>query len=381
MRGAVGSALVGLGYDAGYSDDVPAHFVTKPKDGIGLRVEMVNLVGRTRMLAKSSPDGNAAVVAAFYRRLESDMGLTPCTEEQFEEQKKAESARRQKKPEPVDPVMAALGSKIVNSTPGKSPEDFTNEHMLKSFELMTNDKGLFIARFIARWGSVEHVSLFVGDGKVFREIPTRYESSDIPPSSEPKEGAKNKGVQLANVFNDPRFVFNQEDTLDDSSHDKVDAALRYVRPGKYSVRCGSQIVDFNVLPSDKALPMLQGATYQRSPLDWKPYALGRDEHGTYYYVDAGRWEDNERVFRVFLGKKGNVKPVELKNIVHDSEGDIFTTRQGDLRLTIGKQKGSWLKKGVKQKVLLVPIEDNLSMIYNELGAYEGARLGTPCDDF
>jgi hypothetical protein len=29
---------------------------------------------------------------------------------------------------------------------------------------------------------------------------------------------------------------------------------------------------------------------------------------------------------------------------------------------------------------VVPITENLPMIYNELGVYSGARLGTPCDD-
>jgi len=28
----------------------------------------------------------------------------------------------------------------------------------------------------------------------------------------------------------------------------------------------------------------------------------------------------------------------------------------------------------------VPVEENLPLIYNELGVYTGARLGTPCDD-
>ena len=41
----------------------------------------------------------------------------------------------------------------------------------------------------------------------------------------------------------------------------------------------------------------------------------------------------------------------------------------------------WIE-GTKKKVELrvVPITENLPMIYNELGVYAGARLGTPCDD-
>jgi hypothetical protein len=29
----------------------------------------------------------------------------------------------------------------------------------------------------------------------------------------------------------------------------------------------------------------------------------------------------------------------------------------------------------------LPIEDNAALIYGDLGAYTGQRLGTPCDDF
>jgi hypothetical protein len=28
----------------------------------------------------------------------------------------------------------------------------------------------------------------------------------------------------------------------------------------------------------------------------------------------------------------------------------------------------------------VPLQDNWALIYNELGVYRGAPLGTPCDD-
>lgn len=45
------------------------------------------------------------------------------------------------------------------------------------------------------------------------------------------------------------------------------------------------------------------------------------------------------------------------------------------------QSPLWIE-GAKKKVELkvVPIVENLPMIYNELGVYAGERLGTPCDD-
>ena len=83
-----------------------------------------------------------------------------------------------------------------------------------------------------------------------------------------------------------------------------------------------------------------------------------------------------------VGPKGALKLQEMKDIVSDSEGEIFSTKKGDLRLVVDKAVSPLWIEGTKKKVELrvVPITENLPMIYNELGVYSGARLGTPCDD-
>ena len=70
----------------------------------------------------------------------------------------------------------------------------------------------------------------------------------------------------------------------------------------------------------------------------------------------------------------------MTNVVSDSEGDIFSTKTGSLRLILNKNESTWIEGKKQRKLVLVPVEDNARMIYTELGVYTGERLGTPCDD-
>ena len=113
----------------------------------------------------------------------------------------------------------------------------------------------------------------------------------------------------------------------------------------------------------------------------EPYALARDQRGTYYYVDRSIEKNQKHYFKLYVGKLGNVRLQRMKDIVSDSEGDIFVSKKGKLRLILGKSQASWIRGRKRTKLTLVPIDENLPMIYNELGPYIGERLGNPCDDY
>jgi hypothetical protein len=120
------------------------------------------------------------------------------------------------------------------------------------------------------------------------------------------------------------------------------------------------------------------------------YALARDDAGTYFFVDRQREPPQSKFFRLYMGKKGEMKPLKMVNVVSDSEGDIFATKTGELRLIIPKEgRGGldserrepvWIKGKKRVSLTWVPVEDNAYMIYAELGVYAGQLLGTPCDD-
>lgn len=208
-------------------------------------------------------------------------------------------------------------------------------------------------------------SLFYGDGKRFFALTI--------------QGGGAQGRERFNVvFSDPRYYiqFTQKSDLT-------------MQNGKYTVTCGSSETALSVVPEAQAKPLLAAASFEPTPRKWQAYALARSSAGVYYYVDhnyidrrsadAGD-KTSGRNFRLFIGPKGNLKLQKMTNIVSDSEGDVFSTKTGSMRLVIGKKEPSWIEKGKSKTLLPVPIDENLPMIYTELGVYAGERLGTPCDD-
>jgi len=63
-----------------------------------------------------------------------------------------------------------------------------------------------------------------------------------------------------------------------------------------------------------------------------PHVFARDDAGVYYYVDRIAKVYGGKGFRVFVGKKGAMKQLALTDVASDSEGDVFSTKTGDLRL-------------------------------------------------
>ena len=109
--------------------------------------------------------------------------------------------------------------------------------------------------------------------------------------------------------------------------------------------------------------------------------MARDSRGVYYYVDQRIKEAGGEDYRVYVGRKGVAKLSALKDIVNDSEGTIFETEKGDLRLIVSRrQKASWNQGNSSKKLTLLDPNKNLDLIYNKLGAYDGEPLGSICHE-
>lgn len=146
------------------------------------------------------------------------------------------------------------------------------------------------------------------------------------------------------------------------------------------LQCGERKFQLKVLPKDKTFALLNTATMKEFAPTHKPFALARNRKGDYFYVENGA-EVNSKRFRVFVGPKGRMKEMKMINIIHDSEGVVFKTKKGTLKLVIEKEKSLWIK-GKKEELLVnVPLYKNFPIIYNELGIYIGKPYGTPCDLF
>jgi len=155
-----------------------------------------------------------------------------------------------------------------------------------------------------------------------------------------------------------------------------------IRDGAWKLKCKDRETAMAVVDGDEASKLLVAAKFH-GPL-WKrrAYALARDDRGRYYYLDRLRDAYGGKGYRLFVGMKGSMKKTKLVNVVSDSEGDIFSTKKGDLRLIWDRgksEKVTWVRGKKRIKLTPVPLWKNSLLVYDELGVYEGELLGTPCD--
>ena len=149
---------------------------------------------------------------------------------------------------------------------------------------------------------------------------------------------------------------------------------------KFEVQCDERHVKLTALPAAEAKTLVDGAKFYKPRWNHYAYSLARDNTGRYYYVDNVREPEHAKNFRLWAGMKGAMKPQKMTNVVSDSEGDIFSTKSGSLRLILDKHETTWMQGQKKTKLVFLEPSDNHIMIYTDLGVYTGEPLGTPCDD-
>ena len=133
------------------------------------------------------------------------------------------------------------------------------------------------------------------------------------------------------------------------------------------------------LPEADARKIIDHATFR--PPFWKrqPHFLARDDAGNYYYVDRLRDDQGGKGYRLFRGPKGSMKELSMTNVVADSVGEIFATKKGELRFVVTNGQAKWVFGSKSMELTKVPVDDNVVLIYADLGVYLGS-LGMPCDD-
>lgn len=134
------------------------------------------------------------------------------------------------------------------------------------------------------------------------------------------------------------------------------------------------------LPPDEARALLAKATFKTHRMDRVAYALGRDGT-TYYYADASSRTEPLTDLRVYVGKRGALKPLKLTHTAADTKGVVFTSKTGTLRVTNKPLTLTWAPKPNRPiSLTAIPVEANLELVYAELGVYAAKKFGLPCDD-
>jgi hypothetical protein len=232
---------------------------------------------------------------------------------------------------------------------GPAPVDMSA--LKAKVRLFTDGKKHYLA-LIPFEGSWEHV--FYGDGHDFHALRVYASQS---------EG----DVSFSLTFWDPRIKRGYQ----------AEVALK---DKKYKVTCDDRTTEMVPVPDEENAKLVEAATFTKPLWQYRAYALARDERGTYYFVDRRREPEGSMDFRLFAGPRGQMKRLQMTNVVSDSGGDIFSTKTGELRLILDRKESLWMKGRQKTQLTSVPVEDNAALIYTDLGAYVGERLGTPCDD-
>lgn len=209
----------------------------------------------------------------------------------------------------------------------------------------------------------EHPGMLYGDGKTFRPVPHPQMMSPgwffEPRHFNPQHNDSFRGLDLR--------YHSYVEVEDDAP--------------TCTLLCGTRKTELSLMPADKASELMSKIQVEPAPALRVPHALARDRQGTYYYVDRSSEPGRERDFQLYVGKLGNLKRQAMKNVVADSEGEIFSSSAGDLRFIIGRDEALWITGRNERKLLAVPIHENWQMIYNNLGVYFGVDLGNPCDHY
>jgi hypothetical protein len=252
------------------------------------------------------------------------------------------------------PLLAAPKSKAASDTPPSSDISAVKDKLT----LWSDGKKHYVAMVMTT--SSDSPIFWSNDGKSFYEMRIHGGGS---------EGDDTALKRLDRSFWEPRVNAGYQSSLDYSGETK-----------KLTVQCVERKTDLAKVAPDEAKKLVDGGKFFKPRWGRYAYALARDNTGKYYYVDNVREPDGAKNFRLYAGPKGSLKLQKMTNVVSDSQGDIFSTINGELRLILAKQDSTWIANEKPKKLVWVPVEDNHIMIYTDLGVYTGEPLGTPCDD-
>ncbi|MDX9999699.1 MAG: hypothetical protein RBU30_00230 [Polyangia bacterium] len=214
-----------------------------------------------------------------------------------------------------------------------------------------------------------------------RRAPDRWD--DKPYELTMYYGSAQKLIEVPRVnlgerfFYDPRYVTGTSGWGPRGNYSYVHLDRK---TGSCFTVCGTRKVALQVLSRGEMWKTLGATTFGPSLPQRQPHGLARDRAGTYYYVDRAAGE-GATDFRLYRGPLGRMVLQRMVNIVSDSEGEVYSTKTGALRLVLEREHSYWVERGRKSTLVNVPIAKNIGLIYNELGVYVGRPLGTPCDIF
>lgn len=165
--------------------------------------------------------------------------------------------------------------------------------------------------------------------------------------------------------------------------------IRY-KQGEITLHCGKRKTKLTLIEGDRRRRILHSSKFFEPKWMRTAEALARDNLARYYFVDRLQKRAGGQGYRLFIGPKGALKRVRLRDVAQDSQGSVFATRKGSLVVSaqtnrVGRYWKTthtikWVdRRGKERKLTWIPPRMNRVLIYRDLGVYTGKRFGTPCD--
>jgi len=151
----------------------------------------------------------------------------------------------------------------------------------------------------------------------------------------------------------------------------------------WTMTCDKRSKELSLVSESPAKKMLAAATFKTDLPGHDPFMLARASTGTtYYLVDQPHRPKGNHDYRLFLGKRGAMKPAKLKDPSVDSNGLILVSAQGVLKLIDGEERtATFGRDGDHQKPLdLVSLSVNAKLVFGDLGVYRHENFAMVCDD-
>jgi len=155
------------------------------------------------------------------------------------------------------------------------------------------------------------------------------------------------------------------------------------RNAKYTLSCGKSVRELKPVDAKHAKAILAKAKLLAFRWQRQAIALGRDEDGNYYFVDAPRSDGNLDDAHLYIGPRGHMVPTSVTDAVRASGKLEMVSAAGKLELPLGDvtaqtPAGSFKAGGATRAVTAMDLWQNRALIYARLGVYPKA-LGTACD--
>jgi len=124
-------------------------------------------------------------------------------------------------------------------------------------------------------------------------------------------GPDPSGMLPGTDFQDPRFLNPGSNPEFAASIWRVYSAVDYDDTKKTcSLRCGERSQALSLVPPAEAKTLLSSMSFRKSLRTREPYALARDDHGIYYFIDRGATPETRASFPRLRRQEGRAQAAE-----------------------------------------------------------------------